>query len=154
MKSPIDRFMDKVFKHSNGCWIWIGSRNEDGYGEIRINGSTKRCHRWIYEYHNEPLGVLHCLHKCNNTSCVNPDHLESGTNQENSIYSVKSGRHFCSSKTHCKNGHEFSEDNTYFYERKTKRSCKICREDTSEKRSLTRIRNIPILSIGTRTKEN
>ena len=39
-------------------------------------------------------------------------------------------------KTHCKNGHEFTEANTYFYPcgSKRKRACRICKSDPQDKR--------------------
>ena len=35
-------------------------------------------------------------------------------------------------KTHCKAGHEFTEQNTYYYE--SKRICRTCRKETMQKR--------------------
>lgn len=40
----------------------------------------------------EPLGELHCLHRCDNPSCVNPFHLFSGTNTDNVKDKVTKGR--------------------------------------------------------------
>jgi HNH endonuclease len=67
------------------CWNWIGAKNNYGYGQfsIKING-TKLAHRiaWIL-FKDEPIGKLHVLHKCDNPSCVNANHLFLGTNQDN-----------------------------------------------------------------------
>jgi len=133
-KSTIDRFMDKVFKRSDGCWTWIAYTNKDGYGQFIIKNKVIPSHRWIYEYYNGPLGDLKCRHKCNNPSCVNPDHLEKGTQFENIMDCVNSRRHKNVIKTHCPHGHEYTPLNTYILG--TRRHCRECkRGNNKEERS-------------------
>jgi len=130
---PLERFMEKVFK-TKSCWIWLGCINNHGYGKLMLGGIQHKSHRWIYEYYNGPLGNFACMHKCNNPACVNPDHLEAGTLKENSIYCVKSNRHFQATKTHCKNGHEFTEANTILRHSVKGRHCAECHKINHPKR--------------------
>jgi len=134
MKTLLDKFMDQIFKRSDGCWIWLGHTDKDGYGKIYVNGTHVGSHRWIYEYYNSPLGNLLCMHTCNNPSCNNPDHLEKGTQSDNTKYCVSSGRNYMSNKTHCKHGHEFTDSNTRI-ESNGGRRCLECQRIKNSKRA-------------------
>lgn len=67
------------------CVIWPGAKDKDGYGFVKIMGQQKRAHRVALERKlgREILPNMQCLHKCNNPSCVNPAHLEEGSNRTN-----------------------------------------------------------------------
>lgn len=63
-----------------GCWDWIGYRNPQGYGMCRSGiAGEKRAHRAAYVLANGPIEGGHVHHKCENKSCINPDHLEHRT---------------------------------------------------------------------------
>lgn len=92
MKPIIDRILEKIKKQDNGCWTWLGMKDKDGYGRIKINYKLYMVHRIIYELYkgNFDKSKLIC-HKCNNPSCVNPDHLYCGTHKENMFDKVRAG---------------------------------------------------------------
>lgn len=84
-------FMEKVHKTSS-CWFWLGSKHPRGYGAFR-GGSTNKAHRYSYEHFIGPIpdGMSVC-HRCDNPSCVNPEHLFVGTHTDNMKDKMSKGR--------------------------------------------------------------
>ncbi len=76
-----------------GCWAWVGPQDKDGYGLVNVGGKLKRVHRLVYEstHGDIPDGLLVC-HRCDEPSCINPEHLFLGSPRENVVDSVKKGR--------------------------------------------------------------
>lgn len=93
MKLDQQHFESKVQITPEGCWNWVGSKNWQGYGRIKINGSYAPAHRISYQLYVGliPSGLL-IRHKCDNPQCVNPDHLELGTHKDNSDDKIARGR--------------------------------------------------------------
>lgn len=61
---------------ANGCWIWLRSKNNSGYGHGVFGGKLVVAHKGMYEAKHGPVPeglVLH--HTCEVRACCNPDHV-------------------------------------------------------------------------------
>jgi len=101
----INRFESKFMKKSGDeCWSWLASKS-DGYGNFRFRNKILKSHRMAWEiYIGKIPHNLFVLHKCDNRSCVNPDHLFLGTNVDNMKDMVKKGRSKIFSEIHSGEG--------------------------------------------------
>lgn len=110
----------------SGCWLWIGSSIRGGYGKILVDGKQYSAHRFAYEQYvgTIPDGLT-LDHLCRVTCCVNPFHLEPVTLKKNILRGGGLGARNAT-KTQCKHGHEFTQDNTYLLPSGAGRSCKAC----------------------------
>jgi len=127
-----ENFWDKVSMEPNsGCWLWTGAttgRSRGGtnleYGQFtrpnanKLGGAKMQlAHRHAYEKLIGPIPEgLQVDHLCKVTTCVNPNHLEPVTGLENRRRRMP---------THCRQGHEFTQENTYIYASGA-RSCRAC----------------------------
>ncbi len=95
------RILARVQKAANGCWLWTSSSTNGGYGTYRTMGLSTTAHRIAYiAWLGEIPSGLELDHKCKNTRCVNPAHLEPVTHL----------------------GHEFTPENT----RIKNNGCRAC----------------------------
>lgn len=71
-------------------------KTNDGYGRQRYEGKNQLSHRIAYiEHHGltfEDIKGLVVRHKCDNPPCINPEHLELGTQCDNIMDMIKRGR--------------------------------------------------------------
>jgi hypothetical protein len=86
-----ERFFSYVIKGPD-CWEWAAAKDSLNYGRFWFDGQMRLAHHisWLLSG-NSPKVYLR--HKCNNPSCVNPDHLESGTHADNMKDFALSGSH-------------------------------------------------------------
>lgn len=81
----IQRFRAKTKPLDNGCVEWTGAKNSRGCGRFGLKGRTYFAHRVAYAMsHGSCDPELLVDHKCHNTSCVNAEHLQLVTSQQNS----------------------------------------------------------------------
>lgn len=70
--------------------------NAYGYGNGRLHGKNISLHRQAYLRHHglEPDAIAGKVvrHKCDNSRCINPEHLEIGTHADNIRDRVERGR--------------------------------------------------------------
>ena len=67
-----------------GCWEWGGPKTTLDYGRVGKSGTRVLAHRLAYETWVGPIPDGHVVrHKCDNPPCINPDHLETGTQADN-----------------------------------------------------------------------
>lgn len=79
-----ERFWTYTERAANGCLIWIGAKNKNGYGSFAINGKTETASRVAYLLSKGEIPKnLFVLHRCDNPLCVEPCHLFLGTHQDN-----------------------------------------------------------------------
>lgn len=116
----VDRIWEKV-DATGDCWEWTASLN-DGYGAFfdNVNRKQWRAHRLVWTLLVGPIPKGMVLdHLCRVKSCVNPDHLEVVTQQENMRRGSWPGR------PNCVHGHEYTPENTGLAS--GRRFCRTCR---------------------------
>jgi len=96
-----ERFWDNVERlHYRQCWHWIGNISwkqsveiRYQYGRFGANGKRYKAHRVSYMIVHGPIPHKHVVrHKCDDPLCVNPHHLETGTQYKNDMDRTIRGR--------------------------------------------------------------
>lgn len=140
------RFWSKVVcvdSPTDTCWHWLAYKSKEGYGYVNIGRSSFKhvftAHRaaWILTYGTID-SALTLDHLCRNPSCVNPAHMEQVSNRVNILRgngaSAQNAR-----KTHCPQGHAYSESNTTLRQNGDRR-CLTCQREQGripKRRALT-----------------
>lgn len=136
----------------DGCWLWLGRTNPQGYVMTWFRGKTVKAHRAVYiaMKGNVPDGMTldHLCHNadlsctggptCRHRRCVNPAHLEPVP----LVTNLRRSKIANAGKTHCLRGHPFDTSNTLIV--KTRwgglgRVCRACgRENMARQRAKKR----------------
>lgn len=80
-KIPVDTpFEDRFWMYvepgaPSECWIWQGSVNASGYGQMTVRGMHVPAHRASYELSKGHITKRNVCHSCGIRRCVNPAHL-------------------------------------------------------------------------------
>lgn len=117
--NDLQRFLDRIEKAENGCWIWTGKlggshRNPEFYFKGRRR-SAKRI-AWLVFTGKRPPKDQSLWSSCGDTRCVNPEHqvLQSGI----------------AKREVCHRGHELTPENVYVTSQ-GRRACRTCIRDNS-----------------------
>lgn len=117
------RLMERVRGfEADECWPFNRSSR---HAYISVDGASVGAHRVSYVMHHGPIpeGMV-VRHRCDNPPCVNPAHLEIGTQADNVRDMYERGRNNNFKPTHCRHGHEFTEENTRHW--RGERICRTC----------------------------
>lgn len=130
---PIKRVVARTRVGLGGCWLYLGTINEQGYGKVGESRDgikrSHRVHRYMYEHYVRPLSPSETLdHLCRVRSCWNPLHLEPVTRGENVLRGVGPSAQNAR-KVGCPRGHPFSGQNLYTNPRTRARQCRTCNHD-------------------------
>jgi hypothetical protein len=87
---------------SNGCWICTSHSKDDfGYPYYFFEGKLIRMSRYMYQKHKGTIpNNLIIRHTCDNSSCINPDHLTIGTKKDNMQDAVLRERNIRGERVH------------------------------------------------------
>jgi hypothetical protein len=124
-----ERFWAKV-EPTGFCWNWTAAREYSGHGMFNLGAEYDRrpvrAHRFAYE---TLVGLipegLELDHLCRNRACVNPDHLEPVTHEENMRRGFAPSQAL-NRRGVCAQGHDTRNDENVFIAKSGRRTCKIC----------------------------
>jgi hypothetical protein len=127
LKDKMLKRMESKITKTDYCWIWNRHVKTNGYAQILFNGREIMAHRVMYMLLiGEIPQDMQIDHLCRNKRCMNPNHMDVVTQQENM-------RRMFALRTHCRRGHEYNKLNTYIRMKKQKngktypdRICRLC----------------------------
>lgn len=103
---------------ASACWAYVGNSITHGYG--RFDAILAHRFAWMAFHAEVPADGVVVRHRCDNPPCVNPSHLQVGSQLENMQDAV--ARTFAAA---CKNGHPRTPETTALT-RRGHRRCLIC----------------------------
>lgn len=91
------RFCQKI-RITKKCWLWTAAGGHHSQAVFNHDGMTTSAVRLAYNLANGidpvqpiPSGKV-LMHTCDNTLCVNPEHIKMGTDYDNQQDSIRKGR--------------------------------------------------------------
>lgn len=99
--SLAEKLAARTIKRPSGCWEVQGHALHSGHVHLTTGSPVKgdfrhiRAHVFAWEQAHAqtvPLGMV-VMHTCDNPRCVNPDHLQLGTQRDNILDSIRKGRY-------------------------------------------------------------
>lgn len=82
-----------ISNDADGCWIWTGTKQSNGYGQTRLYGKQTPAHRAsFFAFNGEIEAGKDVCHSCDTRDCINPSHLFQATHAENMTDMNKKGR--------------------------------------------------------------
>lgn len=124
----------------NGCHIWQGGKDGNGYGTTYIDGKSHIVHRVRYELEVGPIpeGLVMDHFVCDNGpgGCCNPLHVRPVTRRENNLRSNSLAARYAA-RTHCDKGHLLGGDNA-IPSRMAGEGSRLCKTCYNEKRKVWR----------------
>jgi hypothetical protein len=118
-KTSVAYWRARTTLDENGCWVWNGYKNAEGYANVYHEGHAVEIHRLAYTIFKGTIPAGEEIdHTCWNPSCCNPDHLRALPRDTH----IPLKRHLLAPT--CKRGHPRTEANIYVY--RGKRCCRPC----------------------------
>jgi hypothetical protein len=134
-KSPVD-YREEDRGYDTPCWIWLRGFAGGKYPYPMTYHKGRVCVAHVV-YYEEAFGPvpegLELDHLCRQHECVNPLHLEPVTHKEN----CRRRDLALGVKPACRNGHAYTDENTYHYPNRNKRKCMTCQRERRRARVLT-----------------
>lgn len=133
----LERFEEKYIPVTeSGCWLWIAYIDQSprgGYGRFALNGRAERAHRVAYELYREKIPKGMTLdHLCRVRSCVNPDHLEIVSMNENRSRGISPSANYAR-RMYCNAGHSLVGNNAYMRPDGGRR-CRKCKLENASRK--------------------
>lgn len=101
---------------TDGCWLWKGLRDPRGYGRYAHDLAHRVFYRALYGAIPPALSIDHL---CRVKNCVNPEHME--------IVSLEENTRRANTKDVCVRGHVLDSDSTYQW--RGIRQCRPCNRE-------------------------
>ena len=77
-------FDNSIPEPNSGCWLWMRSTQNQGYGRVYDGSKVVLAHRAAYAAAYGPIADgVKILHRCDTPLCINPDHVFPGSQFEN-----------------------------------------------------------------------
>jgi len=133
-RDPLLRLIEKVDVSPEGCWIWQAAKSRDGYGKFALNRVNSNAHRVAFLLLRGDIPEGYDLHHvCENTLCVNPEHLQPVTKRQHIALTPNANAYHRLAFGHCKNGH--NPDVTGWSGNRIHGHCLLCVRERNRRRA-------------------